>query len=65
MGFHDWLVSELSANGILEEDFDDVLTKDSLEDEYDISSEEFDDFKSAYIEYCESMQLTPELDIEE
>ena len=65
MGFHDWLVSELSANSILEEDFDDVLTKDSLEDEYDISSEEFDDFKSAYIEYCESMQLTPELDIEE
>lgn len=65
MSFSEWLISELIGDGILDEDFDEEITKDSLEDEYDISGEEFDDFKSHYAEYCESMGLDPDFDVVE
>ena len=65
MSFSEWLISELIGNGILDEDFDDEITKDMLEDEYDISGEEYEDYKNQYVEYCESMSLETDFDMDE
>lgn len=63
MSFRDWLYSELVDDGIIDNDYEDDFTIEQLYAETELTEDMYEQYKSEFEDYCESIDQEPDWDV--